>query len=126
MGRALEPGVPVELVLDWDMDKPPQSRPVFISKALSIRGRERLAAAYDAFFETLRSDEGTAERLVSGTLDLLELFILDWRNQKDPETGEEIPFSRDAFKDVLTQAEAFELVRKAISGTEPTTEEKKS
>lgn len=126
MGRALEPGVPIELVLDWDMDKPVESRPVFITKALSIRGRERLAAAYDEFFDVLRSEEGTAERLVSGTLDLLELFITGWKNQKDPDTGVDIPFSRDGFKDVLTQAEAFELVRKAISGTEPTTEEKKS
>lgn len=126
MGRALEPGLTIELWLDWDESKPKETRPVFFTRSLSIRSRDQLARAYDEFFESLRGDEGTAERLRDGTVDLLAQCVTGWKNQFDPLTGSEINFSRDAFQDVLTQSEAFELIRKVISGADPTTEEKKS
>lgn len=126
MGRALEPGLKLELWLDWDASKPRDKRPVFFTKALSMREQTALADKYDKILESTGDDAMTMPRLDASIVELLEQFITGWENQNDRDSGEPIPFTPDAFADVLDRHEAFELVRKAMAGASMTTEEKKS
>lgn len=111
MGRALEPGGTFSIVLDWDMDKPEEQRPTIYTVALSMRRQERLGELLDAAPST-NSTKEFYNALEQG----LSEVITGWRNFRDGMTGAEIPFSREALKDVFTTAEAYEVFRKVLSG----------
>lgn len=121
MGRALEPGEKFPIVLDWDMDKPVEQRPTLYTLALSMRRQNRLGQLLDdapksgssrEFFEAL--EQGLSE------------VITGWKNFRDPATGSEIPYSREAIQDVFTTAEAYEVFRKVLSGGNVSKEEEKN
>ena len=111
MGRALEPGGTFSIVLDWDMDKPEQQRPTIYTVALSMRRQERLGELLDAAPKAGNSKE-FFDALETG----LSEVITGWKNFRDPATGSEIPYSREALRDVFTTAEAYEVFRKVLSG----------
>jgi hypothetical protein len=111
MGRALEPGERFPIVLDWDIDKPEDQRPTIYTVALSMRRQERLGQLLDEapkagstreFYEAL--EQGLCE------------VITGWRNFRDPATGGEIPYTREALRDVFTTSEAYEVFRKVLAG----------
>lgn len=111
MGRALEPGEKFPIVLDWDQDKPEAERPTIYTVALSMRRQERLGQLLD---EAPKAGS-TKEFYEALELGLSEV-ITGWRNFRDPATGGEIPYSREALRDVFTTAEAYEVFRKVLAG----------
>ena len=109
MGRALEPGFRFPIYLDWDKDKPEAERPTIYVVALSMRKHEQLAEIWDT------APQGTAKEFFDHIAAALASVVVDWRNFKDPETGAELPYNKDSFKDVFTFGEARELFRKILA-----------
>ena len=110
MGRALEPGERFPIVLDWDMDKPEDQRPTIFTVALSMRRQERLGDLLD------NAPKGNSKDFFVALEEGLSEVITGWRNFRNPQTGEEIPYSREALMDVFTTAEAYEVFRKVLGG----------
>lgn len=110
MGRALEPGERFPIVLDWDMDKPEDQRPTIFTVALSMRRQERLGDLLD------NAPKGNSKEFFVALEEGLSEVITGWRNFRNPQTGEEIPYSREALMDVFTTAEAYEVFRKVLGG----------
>jgi len=110
MGRALEPGERFPIVLDWDMTKPESERPTIYTVALSMRRQERLGDLLD------NAPKGNSREFFAALESGLADVITGWRNFRDPQTGGEIPYSRDAIKDVFTTSEAYEVFRKVLGG----------
>jgi hypothetical protein len=121
MGRALEPGEKFPITLDWDMDKPEAERPTIYTVALSMRRQRRLGQLLD---QLPRSDSTDAlfDALTGGLAEV----ITGWRNFRDPATGQEIPYSREALEDVFTTAEAYEVFRKVLAGGNVSRDEQKN
>lgn len=117
MPRCLEPGDTFDIWLDFDADRPLESRPVFVCKTLSVRQCASLSKAFDAVFENA---SGTFEDLHSRVCEELCKVISGWRNMGGRE------FSHGEMLELLTSNEIFELVRKIIRGESLSTEEKKS
>ena len=111
MGRALEPGEKFPIVLDWDQDKPEDQRPTIYTVALSMRRQERLGKLLDE-----APNAGSTSQFFDALEQGLSEVITGWRNFRDPETGAEIPYSREALKDVFTTSEAYEVFRKVLAG----------
>jgi ribosome maturation protein Sdo1 len=111
MGRALEPGEKFPIVLDWDADKPEDQRPTIYTVALSMRRQERLGQVLDEAPNAKNSTE-----FFNAVEQGLSEVITGWRNFRDPASGAEIPYSRDALKDVFTTSEAYEVFRKVLAG----------
>ncbi len=117
----LEPGQKYPVVLDCDKDKTPC--PTFYAKSQSMRGQLAIGQVLDAWTE---SDE-TLERLFEMTREKLAEVVIGWSGMVDPTTQQEIPFSPDSFVDVLSYAEARELLTKvAYNRHFDAVEEKKS
>ena len=121
MGRALEPGEKFPIVLDWDKDKPEAERPTIYTLALSMRRQERLGQLLDGLNECTSSSQ-LFEQIEQG----LSEVIAGWRNFRDGATGAEIPYSREAIKDVFTTAEAYEVFRIVLAGGNVSKEEEKN
>jgi hypothetical protein len=111
MGRALEPGERFPIVLDWDIDKPEDQRPTIYTVALSMRRQERLGDLLDG----LKNCQSSRELFAQLQQGLAEV-ITGWRNFRDPATGGEIPYTREALRDVFTTSEAYEVFRKVLAG----------
>jgi hypothetical protein len=111
MGRALEPGEKFPIVLDWDADKPEDQRPTIYTVALSMRRQMRLGQLLDEAPNAKNSTE-----FFNAVEQGLSEVITGWRNFRDPASGAEIPYSRDALKDVFTTSEAYEVFRKVLAG----------
>lgn len=121
MGRALEPGERFPIVLDWDMDKPEAERPTIYTVALSMRRQRRLGQLLDDAPKATGSDEFFAV-LEQG----LSEVITGWRNFRDPRTGGEIAYTREALLDVFTTSEAYEVFRKVLAGGNTSKEDEKN
>lgn len=111
MGRALEPGEKFPIVLDWDQNKPEDQRPTIYTVALSMRRQERLGQLLDE-----APKAGSTKEFFDALECGLSEVITGWRNFRDPATGAEIPYSREALKDVFTASEAYEVFRKVLAG----------
>lgn len=121
MGRALEPGEKFPIVLDWDKNKPEAERPTIYTLALSMRRQERLGQLLDTVPQS-----GSTRELFDALEQGLSEVITGWRNFRDPATGAEIPYSREALKDVFTTAEAYEVFRIVLAGGNVSKEEEKN
>jgi len=121
MGRALEPGEKFPIVLDWDADKPEGQRPTIYTVALSMRRQMRLGQLLD----DAPKSSGSREFFEALQVGLAEV-VTGWRNFRNPETGEEIPFSKEALLDVFTTAEAYEVFRKVMAGNSLTKADEKN
>lgn len=111
MGRALEPGERFPIVLDWDMDKPEDQRPTIYTKALSCRRQMQLGDRMDNFGKC-NSTKELFQQMGEGLAEV----ITGWRNFRNPETGEEIPYTPDAILDWFNAAELRELYVKVLAG----------
>jgi hypothetical protein len=120
MPLALEPGEKNIVWLDVDADKPIETRPVFFILAQSMRGQMKFGKAYDDFIAGIK----TTDEAASGMCELLASVVVGWKNMfKD---GVEIPYSQDAFLDILTLKESQELVQKVLGYSRVSSDEKKS
>lgn len=113
----LEPGLSFPVVLESDKDKPAETQPTFLAKSQAMRGQQKICNVLDR----LTTDKDvTAEQLFNDVVDTLGQVLVGWKNMND------IPYSVDALRDVLTYNEARELLRKVAYNQHVTLDEKKS
>lgn len=110
---ALDPEATFELVLETDQDKPEGERPTFICRYLSNRDWQRIAHVNDNM-QQIKEDASGVEEVLERLADALDRAVVNWRNMTDPQTGEEIPFSKENINRVLTVREVSELLQKVM------------
>jgi len=115
MPLCLEPNQRFPIVLDIDADKPLDTRPTFFVVGLSMREQAKLSAGRDAAL----SHETTAE-IFAATCDLLDDYLAGWANMGPHK------YHEACVQDFLTHGEACELLRKILSNSHVSFEEKKS
>jgi hypothetical protein len=112
----LEPDQKFPIVLECDKTKPIESRPTFYAKSQSMRGQRRIAAVLDRLTE---DKEVTADQLFDDAVEALGSVLTGWVNMGQP-------YTKEALEDVLSYAEARELLRLVSYNQHVTLEEKKS
>jgi hypothetical protein len=105
MPRALEPGVKRFVVLPYDRAKPEAEQPRFFYAAQNLHKSAKIARLMD---ETQKAKD--SEAVHESVIRSLQEIIIGWENLVDPETGKQIPFSADKIPEVLTMADANELI----------------
>ena len=109
MPLATDPNQTFEVVLISDRDKPENEQPAFIYRYST--GRQWRAA--NEFRQKINAAKDDSE-MPFDTLDELYAMIsnrmIGWRNMKDPDTGDDLPFDISRLDDILTLPEAFELL----------------
>jgi len=118
----LDPDQTYPIVLNVDKDKP--NPPTFRAKAQSMRSHIQVAAVLDSWAET--KDTLKVEDVYNQTIDILSGVVVGWSNMVDPKTSKDIPFTTDAFRDVLTYNEARELISKCVYNMHLSADEKKT
>lgn len=113
----LEPGQSFPVVLESDKEKPIELRPTFFAKSQAMRGQQKIATTLDRY---TTDKEVTAEQLFDDVVTTLGEVLTGWKNMND------IPYSVDALRDVLSYTEARELLRKVAYNQHVTLDEKKS
>lgn len=113
MPLSLEPDKRFPIVLESDIDKPIESRPTFYALSKSMRGYESLAERYD----NLPTDSVVSH--FDAIVELLKENIVDASNMGKP-------FAEIDYRELLTIAEAKELIRKVMANQHVSPEEKKS
>ena len=120
MPLILDPESTFEVVLDYDKKKDKENQPVFVFEYLSARQWKKLAELNDKFFSFTKEK---ADDALDVPFEAIRLTIAGWQNLKDPE-GEPIDFDTEKLEDILTTAEAIELMIAATQQT-PNIEDKK-
>ena len=115
MPLCLEPNQRFPIVLDSDLDKPLATRPTFFVVSLSMREQMKLSTDRDAALKLPNSDE-----IFEATCELLNRYLVGWSNMGPHDYG-----TADV-RDFLTHGEACELLRRALSNSHVSLEEKKS
>lgn len=121
MPIATDPQQTFNIVLEFDEDKPAETRPTFICRYLTARQWKQIARLQDEIDEASRGDVA-----LDKILDALTMSVAGWRNMTDTD-GREIPFDLSGLDALLTMGEVMELFQKILTGQKPTeTDEKKS
>jgi hypothetical protein len=107
MPIALEPDSVYDVVLSTDSGKPLEKRPTFVFRYLSSRKWKELTRLADGF-ETNKSGAGAIDSVFS----VIRMVLVGWRNMTGPD-GKEIPYNPDEIDDLVTPAEAMELMMAA-------------
>lgn len=97
MPIAIDPDQTVDYVLKHDAKKPPESRPVFVCRALSRRESRRVIGMVEAAHAE-RDDAASYQKLI----DALRVGVVGWR-------GMPIPFDLDRIDEICTDGELWEL-----------------
>lgn len=118
MPLVLEPKAKFEVVLDCDSKKYKEKQPTFIFKYLSSRKWKEMARLSDAF-----DKDDSGETAIDTVFKAIGMSLVGWRNMTDPD-GSEIAFDAESLDDIVTPAEALELMQAAVSQL-PTPEDKK-
>jgi hypothetical protein len=93
MPRCLEPGQKFPLVLKGDQDKPEGERPTFYFRAVPAR-------------QYLEADRAAREgKGLESATDFIKGAIVGWDNMIDPESGEPIPFDKEALDTKILDAD---------------------
>lgn len=115
MPISLEPDQKFPVVLDTDMTKPVETRPVFYFPSVSMRKYSTLCHEIDAAVEL-----PTAVEIFEANCKLLKDYCVGWKNMGSMEFG-----TADV-QDFLTHQEARELLRKFVGNQHVSLDEKKS
>lgn len=117
MPFVVDPEAIQRIVLASDEGKSPE--PVFLYRHLSFRKFAEL--------EALRASIGKEDLAVSIRKQFAALSdgLVGWENLTDPIHGKPIPFNPSAMPDLLTVAEAQEILIKRLTGAVPSIEDKK-
>jgi len=118
MPLVLEPKAKFEVVLDCDLKKPKEEQPTFIFKYLSSRKWKEMARLSDAF-----DKDDSGEKAIDTVFKAIGMSLAGWRNMTGQD-GSEIAFDLKMLDDIVTPAEALELMQAAVSQL-PTVEDKK-
>ena len=117
MPICLEPGQKYPVVLDSDADKPKETQPTFFAKSQSMRGQQKIGEVLDLWTD---NPDLTLKQLFDETIQALSGVVVGWANMGDR------VFSDGEMIEVLTYAEARELLRKVMYNQHITAEEEKS
>ena len=100
-------------------------KPTFIFRYISARQWRKIAELNDRFFAIAAEDvkADAAEDLLNIPFDVIRKLITGWRNLKGID-GKTIDFDPDKLDDILTQAEAIELMIASMQQI-PSVEDKK-
>lgn len=115
MPVCLEPNQRFPIVLDSDKDKPADIRPTFFVISLSMREQQKLATDKDAALAL-----ETTEAIFAATCELLGRYLVGWSNMG------KYTYPDACVQDFLTHGEACELLRKTLSNSHVSIDEKKS
>jgi hypothetical protein len=118
MPVVLEPDSQYDYVLDCDKSKPKEKQPTFVFKYLSSRKWREVANLSDSF-----DKDDSGETAINAVFEAIKKTLTGWRNMIGPD-GDKIEFNADKLEDIVTPAEAMELLRAAVSQM-PTAEDKK-
>ena len=120
MPIACDPNSTFILVLKSDESKPAASRPGFIFRYLTGRQWKGIDEIQRESGKTETNTEGY-DRLIDG----IKTALVDWRNMTDRD-GRAIEFDPSKLDDILTLAEAWELLFGILANTSLQKEEKKN
>jgi hypothetical protein len=115
MPIALEPGLTFDVWLDWDADKPIESRPVFIAKTQSLRHQREIHRVIDMIFEP----DAKVDDVFDSAVRCVLMTCVGWRNMAD------LPFNQSSIEEILSFSEIRELLRKIAANQRMSVEEKK-
>jgi len=118
MPRFCKPDQTYRIVLDEDKDVVPT--PAFLCKSVSMDKHQQIAETID------RQNTNTVAEYFDSNVKALLMVATGWENIRDPNTNEEIVFSEEALRKVLTAKEVMEVLRKALFNDEMSADEKKS
>jgi hypothetical protein len=119
MPLALDPEQTVPISLEVDKAKPDATRPAFLCRFLTKR---KMTRVLDLLKQAQATDDYDAAHKVID--EALNVGIVGWRNIAAD--GKPIPFAPDAYDEVLTGTEKFELAQKQISETRLAEHERKN
>lgn len=120
MPKSLDPSSRLTMVLACDVDKPSETQPRIFARTLTLNQQRKLMAAMDRM-------RNTAEGKIDAALDAAEVCLSGWENMKDPATGLEIVFGREAIGDVLSIDELAEVFGAVLAaGSTSASDKKKS
>jgi hypothetical protein len=111
--------VTYEVWLDWDEDKPIETRPVFIGNALSMGQKLMVGTILDQLDQSKDSTE-----LYGNVVNGLATCFIGWRNMSN-RSGEALEYSRENLYQVLQLSEGLELIRKSLVANSVQNTEKK-
>lgn len=120
MPRSLDPSSKLTMVLACDVDKPQETQPRIFARNLTLKQQREMMVALKA----MQSADNPVAKL-DAALDTAEICLTGWENMTDPDTGEDIVFSRDAIADVLSMEELAEIFGFITNTTQATPEDKK-
>ena len=110
MPLALEPNETIEIILESDMEKPPESRPVFIYQVLSGAEFRSLGKVMDGLSDSKDTDE-----VVTKVYDGVRLGLIGWKNMFDYKNNKMLDFDLSIIENILTIQEAHEIIHKRTS-----------
>lgn len=119
MPRSLDPSSRLTLVLSCDVDKPRAEQPRIYARTLTVNQQRQLLRAMQDM------QEASAERKIDAALDAAMICLTGWENMVSPDSGEAIPFSREAIGDVLSLDELGEVFEAVTRAAIPSAEDKK-
>lgn len=122
MPRCLMPGATIRIVLDSDQDKPAETQPVFLFRALPMR---EWRAEIDRMTNTPIAELGPTKAEMG--LVLVKKALVGWENMVDHKTDPPtpIPFSVDNLTLLVDEGEGVELFEKLTDVTRLSAADKK-
>ena len=118
MPRSLEPNSRIVFVLECDKDKSPQPRA--FGRTLSISQSRKLINVMSSLREA-----STIDAKLDASIDAAMSVLSGWENMIDPDTGAEIPFSRESLADVYSIEELIEILNLASGDGRLSADERK-
>lgn len=109
MPKAADPSQRFRVVLSSDVDKDP--KPTFVYPYLT--GRQQMAML--DLYETIDDSAGQRANMEKA-FELAAMYLLQWENISDPQTGEPMEFDRHRLADVCSVLEAMELAHRVLWG----------
>jgi hypothetical protein len=97
--RLLRPKDRIVFTFAADDDLPIEQRPKLIAKVLSVADVQRL--------QSIGKDRTDG---IAALIDSMLISVTGWENVNHPETGEPIPFSREAIAEWMTVEEITEAI----------------
>lgn len=118
MPRSLEPNSRLVFVLECDKDKSLQPRA--FGRTLSISQSRKLINVMSSLREA-----STIDAKLDASIDAAMSVLSGWENMIDPDTGQEIPFSRESLADVYSIEELIEILNLASGDGRLSADERK-
>ena len=120
MPLALDPNETIPFSFDSDAHQPPESRPTFELKFLTVRERMKIGKLINRAAEEKEDDAANA-----AVNEILAIGVVGWRNITGRD-GAAVPFDLAAVDDLLTVTEKWRLALATISKTRLAESEKNS